>query len=147
MKLTREEFAAMRRGAEHDLQMSAQMPSVLICAGTGCIASGSMKVYENLRSECLERGLNIYVGLTHHGEEEKSLHIKMSGCHGFCEMGPLVHIEPLGVMYIHVKPEDCHEIIEKTVLGGEIIERLVYHLDGVAYPRQEDIRKKEEAAV
>ena len=38
MKLTREEFAAMRRGAEHDLQMSAQMPSVLICAGTGCIA-------------------------------------------------------------------------------------------------------------
>ena len=63
----------------------------------------------------------------------------MSGCHGFCEMGPLVHIEPMGVMYIHVKPEDCHEILEKTVLGGEIIDRLVYHLDGVAYPRQEDI--------
>ena len=58
----------------------------------------------------------------------------MSGCHGFCEMGPLVHIEPMGVMYIHVKPEDCHEILEKTVLGGEIIDRLVYHLDGVAYP-------------
>ena len=37
-------------------------------------------------------------------------------------------------MYIHVKPEDCHEILEKTVLGGEIIDRLVYHLDGVAYP-------------
>ena len=54
-------------------------------------------------------------------------------------MGPLVHIEPMGIMYIHVKPEDCHEIIEKTVLGGEIIDRLVYHLDGVAYPRQEDI--------
>ena len=63
----------------------------------------------------------------------------MSGCHGFCEMGPLVHIEPMGVMYIHVKPEDCHEILEKTVLGGEIIDRLVYHLDGIAYPRQEDI--------
>lgn len=45
----------------------------------------------------------------------------------------------MGVMYIHVKPEDCHEILEKTVLGGEIIDRLVYHLDGVAYPRQEDI--------
>jgi len=65
--------------------------------------------------------------------------VKMSGCHGFCEMGPLVHIEPMGILYIHVKPEDCHEIIEKTVLGGEIIDRLVYHLDGVAYPRQEDI--------
>ncbi len=67
------------------------------------------------------------------------MHVKMSGCHGFCEMGPLVHIEPMGVMYIHVKPEDCHEIVEKTLLGGEIIERLTYHQDGVSYPRQEDI--------
>ena len=79
------------------------------------------------------------MGLKHDTDEEKSLHVKMSGCHGFCERGPLVHIEPQGYMYIHVKPEDCHEIIEKTVLGGEIIDRLVYHLDGVAYPRQEDI--------
>ena len=79
------------------------------------------------------------MGLKHDTDAEKSLHVKMSGCHGFCEMGPLVHIEPMGVMYIHVKPEDCHEILEKTVLGGEIIDRLVYHLDGVAYPRQEDI--------
>ena len=63
----------------------------------------------------------------------------MSGCHGFCEMGPLVHIEPMGIMYIHVKPEDCHEIIERPVLGGEVIDRLTYHLDGVAYPRQEYI--------
>ena len=85
------------------------------------------------------RGLPVYVGLKHDSEEEQSLHVKMSGCHGFCEMGPLVHIEPQGYMYIHVKPEDCHEILEKTVLGGEIIDRLVYHLDGVAYPRQEDI--------
>ena len=107
-----------------------------VCAGTGCIASGSMKVYENLRNECQERGLSIYVGLTHHGEEEKSLHIKMSGCHGFCEMGCLVHIEPLGVMYVRVKPEDCHEIVERTLLGGEIIERLTYHQDGISYPRQ-----------
>ena len=42
-------------------------------------------------------------------------------------------------MYIHVKPEDCHEIVEKTLLGGEIIERLTYHQNGVSYPRQEDI--------
>ena len=63
----------------------------------------------------------------------------MSGCHGFCEMGPLVHIEPLGVMYVRVKPEDCREIVERTLLGGEVIERLTYHQDGVSYPRQEDI--------
>ena len=79
-----------------------------------------MKVYENLREECAQRGLQVYVGLTHHGDAEKSLHIKMSGCHGFCEMGPLVHIEPLGVMYVRVKPEDCREIVERTLLGGEV---------------------------
>ena len=137
--LTREGFHALQAQAADALARSQSALTVLICAGTGCIASGSMKVYENLRNECQERGLSIYVGLTHHGEEEKSLHIKMSGCHGFCEMGCLVHIEPLGVMYVRVKPEDCHEIVERTLLGGEIIERLTYHQDGVSYPRQEDI--------
>ena len=138
-KLTRESFHVFQANAENALKQSAQVPSVLICAGTGCIAGGALKIYDNLKSECEQRGLKVYVGLKHDSDEEKSLHVKMSGCHGFCEMGPLVHIEPMGVMYIHVKPEDCHEILEKTVLGGEIIDRLVYHLDGVAYPRQEDI--------
>lgn len=100
MKLTREEFAAMRRGAEHDLQMSAQMPSVLICAGTGCIAGGAMHIYDNFRKECESRGLQVYVDLHHDNDEEKSLHVKMSGCHGFCEMGPLVHIEQIGRAHV-----------------------------------------------
>ena len=138
-KLTREEFRALRTRAERDLAQSREVPSILICAGTGCIAGGAMKIYDNFKSECEARGLKVYVGLKHDTDEEKSLHVKMSGCHGFCEMGPLVHIEPMGVMYIHVKPEDCHEILEKTVLGGEVIDRLVYHLDGTAYPKQEDI--------
>ena len=138
-KLTREGFRAMHQQAAEALERSRSSLNVLICAGTGCIASGSMKVYENLREECAQRGLQVYVGLTHHGDAEKSLHIKMSGCHGFCEMGPLVHIEPLGVMYVRVKPEDCREIVERTLLGGEVIERLTYHQDGVSYPRQEDI--------
>ena len=139
VKMTRDGFHVYQSNARNALMQSAQVPSVLICAGTGCIAGGAMKIYDNLKKECEERGLAVYVGLKHDTDEEKSLHVKMSGCHGFCEMGPLVHIEPMGVMYIHVKPEDCHEILEKTVLGGEIIDRLVYHLDGVAYPRQEDI--------
>ena len=138
-KMTRESFHVFQANARNALKQSEQVPSVLICAGTGCIAGGAMKIYDNIKAECESRGLSVYVGLKHDNEEEHSLHVKMSGCHGFCEMGPLVHIEPMGVMYIHVKPEDCHEIIEKTVLGGEIIDRLVYHLDGVAYPRQEDI--------
>ena len=137
--LTREMFHAYQAQAKRDLEASRQAVSVLICAGTGCIAGGAMKIYENLKAECESRGLPVYIGLKHHTDEEKSLHVKMSGCHGFCEMGPLVHIEPMGIMYIHVKPEDCHEILERTVLGGEIIDRLVYTLDGVKYPKQEDI--------
>ena len=137
--LTRESFRAMRETAEEALRRSSSAVNVLVCAGTGCIAGGSLKVCETLKEECERRGLQVYVGLTEHSGEEKSLHIKMSGCHGFCEMGPLVHIEPLGVMYIHVKPEDCCEIVEKTVMRGEIIERLTYQRDGVSYPRQEDI--------
>ena len=138
-KMTRDSFHVFQANARNALKQSEQVTSVLICAGTGCIAGGALKIYDNIKAECEKRDLTVYVGLKHDTDEEKSLHVKMSGCHGFCEMGPLVHIEPLGVMYIHVKPEDCHEIIEKTVLGGEIIDRLVYHLDGVAYPRQEDI--------
>ena len=137
--LTREMFHAYQVQAKEDLEASRSAVSVLICAGTGCIAGGAMKIYENLKAECESRGLPVYIGLKHHTDEEKSLHVKMSGCHGFCEMGPLVHIEPMGIMYIHVKPEDCHEILERTVLGGEIIDRLVYTLDGVEYPKQEDI--------
>ncbi len=137
--LTREMFHAYQAQAKEDLEASRSAVSVLICAGTGCIAGGAMKIYENLKAECESRGLPVYIGLKHHTDEEKSLHVKMSGCHGFCEMGPLVHIEPMGIMYIHVKPEDCHEILERTVLGGEIIDRLVYTLDGVKYPKQEDI--------
>ena len=137
--LTRDGFRTRRERAEEALRRSRDAVNVLICAGTGCIAGGSLKVYETMRQECERRGLSVYVGLTEHSGEEKSLHVKMSGCHGFCEMGPLVHIEPLGVMYIHVKPEDCCEIVERTVLRGEIIERLTYQRDGVSYPRQEDI--------
>ena len=137
--LTREMFHAYQAQAKEDLEASRSAVSVLICAGTGCIAGGAMKISENLKAECESRGLPVYIGLKHHTDEEKSLHVKMSGCHGFCEMGPLVHIEPMGIMYIHVKPEDCHEILERTVLGGEIIDRLVYTLDGVEYPKQEDI--------
>ena len=138
-KLTKESFRVLQANAKNALRLSEQSTSVLICAGTGCIAGGSMTIYENIKAECKQRGLNVHVGLFHETEEGESLHIKMSGCHGFCEMGPLIHIEPMGILYIHVKPEDCHEIVEKTVLGGEVIDRLVYHLDGKAYPRQEDI--------
>ena len=138
-KFTRESFHVYQSKAKNALRSSEQCTSILLCAGTGCIAGGALKIKEELEKECKKRKVPVYIGLKHDTDEEKSLHLKMSGCHGFCEMGPLLHIEPAGILYCHVKPEDVHEIIEKTILKGEIIDRLVYHMDGVAYPRQEDI--------
>lgn len=65
--------------------------------------------------------------------------LKKSGCHGFCEMGPLVRIEPYGYLYTKVKPADCEEIVEKTVMRGEHIERLAYKKNGVVFKKQEEI--------
>ena len=138
-KFTRESFHVYQSKAKNALRQSEQCTSVLLCAGTGCIAGGALKIKEELEKECKKRKLPVYVGLKHDTDEEKSLHLKMSGCHGFCEMGPLLHIEPAGILYCHVKPEDVKEIIEQTIVKGEVIDRLVYHMDGVAYPRQEDI--------
>lgn len=138
-KFTRESLHVYRANAKNALLQSEACTSVLLCAGTGCIAGGALKIKEQLEAECKKRKLKIYIGLKHDTDEEKALHLKMSGCHGFCEMGPLVHIEPSGIMYTHVKPEDVKEIVEKTLIKGEVIERLVYHMDGVAYPKQADI--------
>ncbi|MCB6367904.1 NADH-quinone oxidoreductase subunit F, partial [Intestinibacillus massiliensis] len=65
--------------------------------------------------------------------------LKKSGCHGFCEMGPLLRIEPAKLLYLKVSLDDCEEIVEKSVVGDEVIERLIYSRDGITYPVQEEI--------
>ena len=101
-------------------------------------ACGSMKVYEKLTALCAECGLKTRVALREEGGHD-TLHFKRSGCQGYCEMGPLVEIRPEGILYTHVHPEDCEEILEKTILHGEVIDRLLYKLDGKAYPHHDDI--------
>ena len=132
-KLTRETLEMRRRKAAEAL--AAQQKQILICAGTGCIAGGSMNIYQYIKDACIRRGLNVQVGLLHEdgGEEgDGALALKKSGCHGFCEMGPLLQINPEGILYTHVSLSDCDEIIEKTILGGELIPRLLYQLDGIS---------------
>ena len=73
------------------------------------------------------------------GPEIAHVGVKQSGCHGFCEMGPLVRIEPANYLYIKVKEEDCEEIFEETIVHDRPVERLLYELDGVRYPQQESI--------
>ena len=129
----REELQALRKKAEEALH--AQKIRILICAGTGCIASGSKDIYEKMCS-LVEANENVSVEF---GGEVPHPEIKKSGCHGFCEMGPLMRIEPLGILYIKVKVEDCEEIYEKTVCQGQAIERLLYHKDGQVYQSEESI--------
>ena len=134
--LTRTQFHLLQTESK-DL-LAAQKLKVLVCAGTGCVANGSMKVYDTLKAACETRGLNVCVALREEGGEN-SVHLKKSGCHGFCEIGPRVSLEQLDILYTDVHPEDCEEIIEKTLLGGEVIDRLLYHKDGQAYQRRDDI--------
>ena len=129
----REELQELRKKAEE--AMHAQKIRVLICAGTGCIASGSKEIYEKMKN-LSEINENVSVDF---GGEVPHPEIKKSGCHGFCEMGPLMRIEPLGILYLKVKPEDCEEIYERTVCHGEAIERLLYHKDGEVYQSEESI--------
>ena len=136
--LTREDFHALTAQAKRDLQRSTDSVNVMVCAGTGCIAGGAMKVYEYLKSACERRGIPVAVSLRQEAGA-KGIHLKKSGCHGFCEIGPLVNIEPLDVLYAHVHTEDCDEIIDKTILGGEVIERLLYEQNGVRYQHRDDI--------
>jgi len=118
--------------------LEKQQKRVLICCGTGCVAGGSLQIYDRIKEKCKEQGIDVCVSLEHEPHDH-NIGLKKSGCHGFCEMGPLLKIEPLGVLYIKVKLEDCDEIIEKSILGDEIIDRLLYKLEDKAYHRQEEI--------
>ena len=87
---------------------------ISICCGTGCRAYGAEEVANEFINEKNRRGL------------KEKIEIKTTGCHGFCERGPLVVIRPQGIFYQHVTRDDVGEIIEKTVLNGEIIKKLQY---------------------
>ncbi len=88
-------------------------PMVRVCCGTGCVSNGSMEVLKAFE-EAL-RGV---------GEVEATA--KFTGCHGFCERGPIVIVSPGEIFYQNVKPKDVNEIVQRTILRGEVIERLLY---------------------
>ena len=88
--------------------------TLIICGGTGCRASRSRDLIDTVQEELVKQGL------------EKSVQVRATGCHGFCEQGPVVVVEPGKTFYCRVLPDDAHEIIAETVLKGEVIERLLY---------------------
>ena len=90
---------------------------VLVCAGTGCVANGSMKVIEKFR----ELGANVSQ-LTNYDK----MTVVPTGCHGFCEQGVLVIIPEKHVTYVKVKEADVEEIFESHVKNDKPVERLLY---------------------
>ncbi len=103
---------------------------VVVCGGTGCVANGSLEVLQAFVDEMEARGLNAVTELKSEHEDEaedgeKTL-VSTSGCQGFCQMGPLVRIYPDSILYVKVKPEDVPEIVEKTLVDGQCVERLLY---------------------
>ena len=102
---------------------------VILCAGTGCVANGSLAVHGALVAQARAAGLAVVdhrdpgVALA---AGQVGIHFTQSGCQGFCQMGPLVTIEPEGILYTKVKPADVAEIVGKTLAGGQMVERLLY---------------------
>lgn len=134
---TREELE--QRRIEYKKSLDSQRKQILVCAGTGCVAGGSLKIYDRLKELIEEKGLKCSVVLEKEPHDE-SIGIKKSGCHGFCEMGPLIKINPYGWLYTKVKIEDCEDIIEQSIVGDDIVDRLVYRdKDGNPYVKQEEI--------
>ena len=87
---------------------------LLVCGGTGCRASESDSVVENLKKELENKGL------------QDEVQVIMTGCFGFCEKGPIVKVSPDNTFYVQVKPEDAAEIIDEHIIKGRQVSRLLY---------------------
>jgi len=102
---------------------------VTVCGGTGCLSNGSDRVAEAFTEEMKKQGLDGKVVL------------KMTGCHGFCERGPLVTIHPQEIFYQRVSEKDTAEIVAETIMKGKTVERLLYEdpQTGEKIPRHDEI--------
>lgn len=87
---------------------------VLVCRGTGCESQKADRIYASLCEEVKKNGL------------AERVEVKFTGCHGFCQQGPTVMIEPEGTLYCHVSLEDVGEIVEAGLKEGHLVERLLF---------------------
>jgi NADH:ubiquinone oxidoreductase subunit F (NADH-binding)/(2Fe-2S) ferredoxin len=87
---------------------------VLVCGGTGCTSSGSPKVIEAFHKHLKDKGI------------DNEVKVVQTGCHGLCELGPVIIVYPEGVFYSRVQEEDVEEIVSEHLLKGRIVKRLVY---------------------
>jgi len=113
-------------------------PTVKVCAGTACVASGSLEIAEKFRE-----AFNGHPELRVQVDEDClcGQDVGITGCHGFCAAGPLVKVPRVGVMYCRVTEDDVNEIIETTLAKGELVERLLFKdpRDGTPCRNEHDI--------
>ena len=125
----------LNKQAEVNEQIKSYTCRVLVCSGTGCIASGAQKIYEEMSVLC-ERIDGVTVEMQ---KDVPHVGVIKTGCQGLCELGPLMRIEPYDYQYVHVQPEDCKEIVERTILEGKPVERLFYRDNNTVCPHPDDI--------
>ena len=87
--------------------------TVFVCQGTGCVSGGSRKIYDALKEEIESANL-------------ENVKVDITGCHGFCQQGPIVNIEPEGFFYTEVRLEDINDIVHSHLVNGQPVERLFY---------------------
>ena len=95
-------------------QRDPQRPLISLCAGSGCGAYGTDEVKDALEREISQNGL------------KERVEIKVTGCHGFCEKGPIMVIHPEGTFYSQIKVADVPEIVAETLVNKQLVDRLLY---------------------
>ena len=136
---TREALIAVRRKCQ--AAAAAAGKKILVCAGSNCMSCGAQEVHDAFLAALRDKGVASSLRFMAEGgkDGEGEVGLRKSGCHGLCELGVLVRLEPEGWLYTKVGPEDCAEIVEKTIVGGEFIERLAYNKGGLLCRRQSEI--------
>lgn len=99
---------------DNRLEESSKQRTLMVCGGTGCQASKSQEIALNLEKFVGEKGL------------QESVKVSITGCFGFCEKGPIVKVLPDDVFYVEVSPEDAEEIVERHLVEGNLVTRLLY---------------------
>jgi NADH-quinone oxidoreductase subunit F len=102
--------------------------TIMVCHGTGCVSGKAFEIREALEKEVARLGL-------------EGVAVDFTGCHGFCQQGPIAVVEPEGIFYTHVSVDDVAEIVQSHLRDGKPVERLFYKdpISGEAIPRYKDI--------
>jgi NADH-quinone oxidoreductase subunit F len=107
-----EQLAALRERIQSERARDSRV--LTLCGGTGCQASGSLPVLEALQTALADAGV------------QDTVRVRVTGCQGFCEQGPILAVDPEGLLYCRVTPEDVPEIVRETVCASRVVERLLY---------------------